>query len=159
MNKTPLICTAAALLVIGTACDGLLEVEPRQSADPDVVQENLDGIEAMWQKVKDKLSGLTDLIPDWKGPPGVDKRLLTPAGRMIMDGLMDGIDDRFPDLRGQLGDVSGEITKRMVPASLEVRDHAAARSASGPGGSEPMSRRVGTRAFRRDHGGAGEQLV
>jgi phage-related protein len=99
-------------------------------AGKDIVNGLLDGIEAMWQKVKDKLSGLTDLIPDWKGPPGVDKKLLTPAGRMIMDGLMDGIDDRFPDLRGQLGDVSGEITKRMVPASLEVRDHAAARSGS-----------------------------
>lgn len=91
------------------------------NAGKNIVRGLIDGIDALWQKVKDKLSGLTDLIPDWKGPARVDKKLLTPAGRMIMD----GIDDRFPDLRGRLGDVSGEITKRVVPASLEVRDHAA----------------------------------
>ncbi len=67
------------------------------------------GIKSGLGKVRDTLSGLTDMIPNWKGPADRDGRLLTPAGQLIMDGLMVGIGDRVPALRGQLQGLTAEI--------------------------------------------------
>jgi hypothetical protein len=67
-----------------------------------------------------------------------------------MDGLMGGIDDKLPNLRGQLGDVTGEISSRIVPPSPEVRRHAVSRSTS------PFS--PGTPAVHIEHFEATERM-
>ncbi|WP_147453878.1 tape measure protein [Nocardiopsis sp. Huas11] len=95
-------------------------------AGKNIIQGLIDGVSNMIGNLRDKFSSVTGLIPDWKGPRRVDRRLLTPAGRLIMDGLMGGIDDRVPDLRGQLGGVTDQISRSVVPPSLEVRRHSAA---------------------------------
>jgi hypothetical protein len=56
--------------------------------------------------VKSKLQKVTSLIPDWKGPADKDKYLLRNAGRLIMDGLINGIDDKTNALKRQLRDVT-----------------------------------------------------
>ncbi|ANZ35529.1 hypothetical protein BBK82_04975 [Lentzea guizhouensis] len=55
-----------------------------------VIDGLLRGISAGFQKVKDKLNELTNLLPDWKGPAVVDARILTPSGELIMQSLVDG---------------------------------------------------------------------
>lgn len=55
------------------------------------------------------LGDITDKIPFHKGPMSVDRVLLRPSGRAIMDGLIDGLGDRVPDLTGMLGGVTSMI--------------------------------------------------
>jgi hypothetical protein len=54
------------------------------------------------------------MIPNWKGPADVDRKLLTPNGEMIIDSLMGGIKNRLPQLKMQLTGVTAGIP-RAVP--------------------------------------------
>lgn len=78
-------------------------------AGQEIIRGLIDGIESMIGAVKDKLSSVTDLIPDWKGPRERDKKLLTPAGELIMEGLVTGIDRALPKLRKKLKGVTKEV--------------------------------------------------
>lgn len=79
------------------------------NAGRDIIQGLLNGINSLIESVKSKLSGLTKLIPSWKGPADVDKMLLYENGQLIMNGLIRGIDSEIPMLRSQLGDVTSMI--------------------------------------------------
>jgi hypothetical protein len=57
----------------------------------------------------DLLGGVTHLIKSKKGPPELDRVLLTPAGESIMQGLMRGIAGQLPALRAQLAGITAEI--------------------------------------------------
>jgi hypothetical protein len=70
----------------------------------------LDGIKSAVGKVKEELGKLTRLIPDWKGPAALDKRLLAPAGANIIDGLITGIAGRRGALRAEIADLNNDIT-------------------------------------------------
>lgn len=80
-----------------------------------IIQGLIDGITAMFRKLKDKLSVVTRLIPDWKGPRSKDAQLLRPAGETIMDGLITGIERRHARLRASLAAVSGIIAGGVNP--------------------------------------------
>lgn len=82
-----------------------------------ILQGLIDGVSSKISDLRGMLSNVTGLIPDWKGPEDVDKKLLTPAGASIMDGLMRGIDARLPDLRSQLAGITASISP-MVTASI-----------------------------------------
>lgn len=86
-------------------------------AGKDIMRGLLDGINAAWGWVQDKLSWITDMIPDWKGPIQVDAKLLEPAGRAIMGGLQAGIDGEQADLHRQLQDVTSTISTSIQPVA------------------------------------------
>jgi hypothetical protein len=69
----------------------------------------VNGIKSAVGWLKDNLSWVTSLIPSWKGPLDVDKRLLTPNGAAIMGSLVAGITSRLPALKQTLAGVSAEI--------------------------------------------------
>lgn len=75
-----------------------------------IVQGLIDGIGAMVDKVKQKFTDLTNLIPDWKGPAARDANLLKPAGKLIIGGLVDGLDSGTPKVRQYLRALSAEIS-------------------------------------------------
>jgi len=68
----------------------------------DIIQGLIDGITDKLGDLKAKLSSVTDLIPDWKGPLSRDRVLLKPTGQAIMDGLIGGIASRQGALRSTL---------------------------------------------------------
>lgn len=74
-----------------------------------VIQGLIDGIDSMLDALRRKLSSVTELIPDWKGPEERDRMLLFDSGRLIMAGLMDGIDSQVPALQQQLAGITGGI--------------------------------------------------
>ncbi len=78
-------------------------------AGRDLLNGLLRGISEGVEKVKQKLKSVTGMLPDWKGPPDRDKRLLTPNGRLLMRGFQAGITDQLPSLRRQLAGVTGDI--------------------------------------------------
>lgn len=97
-----------------------------------IIQGLIDGIQRMIQPLKDKLSAITDLIPDWKGPMTVDVKLLQPSGRAIMEGLIKGINDITPELKATLGQIT--ILASAIPTpNGEVMATQLLRSAA-PGG-------------------------
>lgn len=73
-----------------------------------------DGIMSAWNTVKNTLSNLTSKIPDWKGPAPVDKKLLTPAGEMIMDSLRRGLESGISEVYGLLQGVTGDIPMNVI---------------------------------------------
>jgi hypothetical protein len=67
------------------------------------------------QAVKNVLTSMTSLIPTWKGPESVDKRLLIPAGVEIMRGLIRGIESEESSLESTLARVTDRFTTAFEP--------------------------------------------
>ncbi len=72
------------------------------NAGRDVIQGFIDGITGGFRRVRDKLSELTDLLPDWKGPEDTDKTILVDPGRYVIDGFIAGLEDRYGDAEASL---------------------------------------------------------
>ncbi|WP_297724210.1 hypothetical protein [uncultured Mobiluncus sp.] len=70
----------------------------------------LRGIAKGWEAVKKKVSGFAGWIASHKGPIEYDRVLLEPAGKAIMDGLMNGIESKRVTLRNQLNSLSNDIS-------------------------------------------------
>lgn len=104
------------------------------------------GVQSKISDLRDTLSGITNLIPSWKGPLPVDRRLLEPTGQAIMGGLMAGIGSQVTPLQRQLARITTEI-----PGSPPTNVGRIDRPAVGgqilprvPGPSEPATPRSGT---------------
>lgn len=69
----------------------------------------IDGIKAQFQRVRDTLTNLTSMLPQWKGPVDVDARLLTNNGRLIIGSLVDGFRQEEPSVQGYLEELTGFI--------------------------------------------------
>jgi TP901 family phage tail tape measure protein len=74
-----------------------------------IVQGLIDGIVSMINAVKEKLSFLTNLIPDWKGPKEKDAKLLRDNGALIIQSLIDGFVSQFGDVRSTLAGLTDTI--------------------------------------------------
>lgn len=79
------------------------------NAGRNIIKGLLNGINSMIGSVRSALGGLTNLIPSWKGPESVDKKLLTKNGIMIMQSLLRGLESEFPAIRSMLSDVTTAI--------------------------------------------------
>lgn len=69
----------------------------------------IDGIKSQFGSVRSVLGDLTSNLTSWKGPEPLDRRILTPNGRMVIGGFMRGIDQQLPSLRRQLGAVTSDL--------------------------------------------------
>lgn len=82
-----------------------------------IVNGLIDGIRSAFGRVRDTLASLTDMLPDWKGPAEVDRRILAPSGRLLMSGLIDGIRAQVPALRAALGAVTVDLPAMVSPTA------------------------------------------
>ena len=85
-----------------------------------IIQGLLNGINAKWQSVKEKVSGMGSWIRQHKGPKSYDLKLLVPNGGWIMQGLMQGLQDAKPALQNTLQDIADTVsgTRFNAQASL-----------------------------------------
>lgn len=74
----------------------------------------ISGIRDMIPSVQSVLSGLTNQLPDWKGPKAKDAKILTPAGRSLIEGFIKGIDGTTAKLRSRL-----ESITKALPANVK----------------------------------------
>lgn len=79
------------------------------AAGRNIIQGLINGIRAALGRLRSTLSGITGLIPDWKGPMSRDRRLLEPTGAAIMAGLNRGLVGALPAVRGTLTGVTDQI--------------------------------------------------
>lgn len=77
----------------------------------------IDGIKSKIGSLKSTLGGITNSLPDWKGPAEVDARILRPAGRLLMQGFQRGITDQAPSLQAQLGGLTGALPGMTLGAA------------------------------------------
>ena len=75
----------------------------------------IQGIKNMFGKVKGALTGLTNLLPSWKGPAERDKTLLAPAGRLIIGGLITSLESQYGAVRRSLNRLTGDIAATDMP--------------------------------------------
>lgn len=76
------------------------------NAGKTLIQGFINGVDSMIGTLKNKLSMITNMLPDWKGPATLDARILRPTGHLVMQGFMRGIDDVVPSLKKQLADIT-----------------------------------------------------
>jgi phage-related protein len=114
----------AALKDVGSALVG---------AGKGLIQGFLDGIVSKVTNVKTTLQDLTQSLTSWKGPASLDARILTPNGRLLIGGLMDGINKEIPALRSQLGGITSDLPG--MAGSLGTARGSLNRSAPAGGGS------------------------
>ncbi|MFI5863565.1 hypothetical protein [Streptomyces sp. NPDC051546] len=79
-----------------------------------LIQGLIDGISGMIGKVKDKLKGLTDSLPDWKGPAYRDSTLLKDAGKLVIDGFIDGLESRYDAVRKSLQGLTDDVGSTVI---------------------------------------------
>lgn len=72
------------------------------NAAHDVIQGFLDGLQAGYQRVKDSLSRLTNMLPDWKGPASKDRNILKRSGRLVIGGFQSSLEDGYANVRQSL---------------------------------------------------------
>ena len=79
------------------------------SAGSDLIGGLISGITSRIGELTSTLSSITNLIPDWKGPPERDARLLEPSGQLIMQGLSRGLELGSRGVERQLAAFTGDL--------------------------------------------------
>ena len=69
-------------------------------------------------RIQQTLGDITNLLPSWKGPLDLDKRILTPNGEAVMSGFVKGIERS----RGLVRDALGGITSDLPDMDVSVDD-------------------------------------
>lgn len=100
------------------------------NAGRNIIRGLINGITSMLGSLRSKLSSITSMIPDWKGPETVDRKLLIPAGQSVMAGFQSGIAAQVPALRDQLRAVTGDLPGMALAVPRGVTRQAG----QGPGG-------------------------
>lgn len=77
----------------------------------------IDGVRSKIGSLRSTLSGITNSLPDWKGPAERDATILTPAGRSLIEGFQRGITAATPGLRDQLGGLTGALPGMALGSS------------------------------------------
>lgn len=69
-------------------------------------------------RIQQTLGNITSLLPSWKGPLDLDKRILAPNGEAVMSGFVKGIERS----RGLVRDALGGITSDLPDMAVSVDD-------------------------------------
>ncbi|MEV4313007.1 hypothetical protein [Actinocrispum sp. NPDC049592] len=101
-------------------------------AGKNIIRGLVDGIVAGFTWVKDKLGELTDWITSWKGPPARDKVLLAPNGRLIMQGLLSGLEGEEPAIRDYLTNLTTSLPLTVQAGSRASAGVVGASLGAGP---------------------------
>jgi len=84
-----------------------------------VIQGFKDGMVAAWNGVTSWLSGLKNVIPDWKGPLREDLKILVNNGEAIMIGLQRGMEIGFND---KVIPMLQQFGKLDIPEALQTKN-------------------------------------
>lgn len=82
-----------------------------------IIQGLWDGLQDKWDDVKSWIGGITDQIPDIKGPPSKDAVMLYDNGKLIMGGLERGLDVGSKRVLSKLHKLNDAI-KRSISATV-----------------------------------------
>lgn len=81
------------------------------NAGASVIRGFINGIKSMIGSVRSTLSGLTSMLPSWKGPAQVDAKILQKSGELVMGGFQAGLESQFGAVQSTLEG----FTKSLIP--------------------------------------------
>ena len=88
------------------------------NAGADLIQGFIDGVKSMIPDLDGVLGGITDHIPDIKGPPERDRKLLYDSGVMVMEGFNRGLLDGYQTVQDTMAGFTYDIGKwQPIPAT------------------------------------------
>lgn len=93
-----------------------------------------DGLKSAWSGVTGWFSSITSQIPQLKGPPVKDAKLLVENGELVMQGFARGIERGWASAERALGSVAGRVQGAFSPrlaSSLATASAASGASTSG----------------------------
>ena len=93
-----------------------------------------DGLKSAWSGVTGWFSSITSQIPQLKGPPVKDAKLLVENGELVMQGFARGIERGWASAEGALGSVAARVQGAFSPrlaSSLATASAASGASTSG----------------------------
>jgi hypothetical protein len=103
------------------------------SAGRKIIDGLVSGIRSGFDRVKGLLKSLTSLLPDWKGPAELDKKILRQSGQLVMKGFQSGLEDQFSSVRKTLGGLTGDLPGFTAPSGARRGgDGASAAAPRGP---------------------------
>lgn len=83
------------------------------SAGSAIINGFLNGLRSAWGSVRNFVSGIADWIRDNKGPISYDRKLLIPAGNVIMSGFNEGLENGFKNTMSKIEGITGNIQSRF----------------------------------------------
>lgn len=84
-----------------------------QGAGSAIMGSFLGGLKAKWGAVKKFVGGIGSWIKKHKGPISYDRRLLIPAGKSIMSGLNEGLNNQYKSVMRTVSGVASNIEDAM----------------------------------------------
>lgn len=112
------------------------------TAGKQIISGLIDGIQAQMGPLGTVLGGVGGFIAANKGPEEYDRKLLIPAGRLIMMGLQEGLDSEFRNLMRQVDQMAPTIQASMTLAPT------APAAMVGSGGSTVYDQRTESTTFK-----------
>lgn len=85
-----------------------------------IIQGFLNGLKDAFKGVQDFVGGIADWVASHKGPLSYDRRLLTPAGVAIMNGLLGGLASKRSAITGFLDNLTSDIANGLDVAGKEI---------------------------------------
>ena len=128
-----------------------------KGAGKSIIQGLIDGVTGMIGTLKDKFSGITNMIPDWKGPPDTDAKLLTNAGELIMEGLIEGLESKYGAVKNSLQGFTGELSQTVgTQIGADVGLSTSVRNTALSDAERRLSYRSNSDSMVQSSGGSGE---
>lgn len=84
------------------------------SAGHKIIDGFINAVRGAFGRVRSTFGALTRMIPHWKGPEPTDRTLLKPAGRMIIQGFVSGIEEEQPTVKHTLRRLTGGLPGMTV---------------------------------------------
>lgn len=80
-----------------------------RSAGSQIIDGLVGAIRGAFGRVRSVLGELTSMLPDWKGPASVDRKILWDSGEMVMQGFEKGLRSEFASVRSSLAALTSEL--------------------------------------------------
>lgn len=85
------------------------------SAGRRIIDGLISGIRAGFGRVRSLLGELTSMLPSWKGPAEVDRKILRGSGQLVMEGFRRGIEDERRSIEAALRSFTGGLPAAASP--------------------------------------------
>lgn len=105
--------TSGSNLIVNLINGVLNNVNAVYNAGASIINGLFNGLQSAWQRVMNFVSGIGNWIAQHKGPISYDRKLLIPAGLAIMEGLDEGLRDRFKDVKDTIFDINSDIEDEL----------------------------------------------
>lgn len=86
-----------------------------RNAGTQIINGLISGLQAGFNRVRGVLNNLTGMLPDWKGPEAVDRKILHRSGQLVMEGFQRGILDSQRSIANTLAGVTGNLSSFAAP--------------------------------------------